>query len=441
MYKKLFYGLMTVIVIAVLGLGGLVFAGKKTSASPQTKPWVEVVSNSAWLLDKTTKEPTDDLVTGDQVEAGDIIATNNSGFANVYFPDGSVFRMEPNSEVVVSEGAYDSESEDVTAKLKVTAGRIWCKIFDLATTKSTWQVETTNAVATVRGTAFGLEAINGNTVLIGSEHDVDVQLKDPQTGQAIPDVVLKLIEGKFTTITDAEIEQVKKDKNYLPNLLKDLTPDLLNADWVKRGTGQDEYFDKIRSDLEARYPDKKEFRKEVRKYWQDKFRDDLAKQRRLGKSKVYRFLVNLQEQVAAGVETVNPTTGTNTTKPGTTPPPSSTPPSTTPPPTQAPTPVRINVLGFSNTSSVTAGQSLYFRAIVTFSDGTQQNVTDQATWSADSSIGSMNGPGVLVVPPLGQSRTVTGAIRASWKTPSGSMMNTTSTVQLTYNYQSPNTKP
>ena len=49
-------------------------------------------------------------------------------------------------------------------------GQAWSKIISLATPDSVWEVRTSTAVATVRGTAFGM-GTDGNPV-IGSENKV-----------------------------------------------------------------------------------------------------------------------------------------------------------------------------------------------------------------------------------------------------------------------------
>ena len=68
MYKKLFYGLIVAIVIIIIALFSFVKLGNSTAtASQQTSAWIEVTTPSVWQLDPSTKEPLNDLKTGDEV--------------------------------------------------------------------------------------------------------------------------------------------------------------------------------------------------------------------------------------------------------------------------------------------------------------------------------------------------------------------------------------
>ncbi len=143
-------------------------------------PWVEVLSS---LVEKKSGEEWLELISGDQLKSGDIVKTDSSGLANIYFPDGSVIRLDSNSQIVISEADYDNNTKTLKLKIKLLAGRVWSKIFELATNESYWEVETANAVAAVRGTAFGVEYENNETVVIGWENTVEVEAVDIYSGR------------------------------------------------------------------------------------------------------------------------------------------------------------------------------------------------------------------------------------------------------------------
>lgn len=60
----------------------------------EPNPWVEIVSSQAVKKDSQTGVVLVELKTGDEVKQGDILETNENGLANIYFPDGSVIRLE-----------------------------------------------------------------------------------------------------------------------------------------------------------------------------------------------------------------------------------------------------------------------------------------------------------------------------------------------------------
>lgn len=425
--------IIIVVILLVLGFGGFAFFQSKitVNANEQTRPWIEVTADSVWTVDSSTGEPKEDLTNGDELANGDIIATNNSGSAIIHFPDSSVARLEPNSKITIEETNYDPDSGEMSVKLKITAGNLWSKIFDLASTSSTWQVESSNTVATVRGTAFGFSIESNSSWIIGSEHSVNVKPIDVASGNPVGDGI-EVGQGKALTMADKDVALAKSDPNYLKTLLLDTPDQFKNAPWVLSNQSQDDYINSIRSDFEKRFTDKQEFRRELRKYWFDKFKNDLKKQHKYGKSKVYKYVMQLGEQIS---DTVNTNSG-NTKPPSGGP---NTPPITVPP--SGATPVRISIFGYSNTDNIPPGTKLIFKAIVTYSDNTQKEVTNDSTWQADSAIGTVTGPGLLSTPTYSQYPSATGQIQATWKNPAtGSLMIGKSTVQITFR-GSQNQKP
>jgi hypothetical protein len=433
MYKKLFYGLIAVLLVVVLAVGGMIKFGKnKVTASQVKDPWIEVVSPSVWQLDPETNEPDNDLQTGDEVAKGDILQTTNAGRAIVHFPDSSMLRIEPNSVVTIEEFNFETGNSKMSAKMKVSAGRVWSKIFDLATPDSSWQVETSNAVATVRGTAFGTSVDLNGSWIIGSQHSVNVEAIDPD-GKTLEGVI-EVGEGKALTMTDVDIDQAKNNREYIKTLVKDTPDEFKNADWVKSNQSQDAYYDSILSDLEKKFTDKQELRKEIAKFWFDRFQDDLARQNQEGKSKVYKYIVEVAEEVKQVVN--KPTNPKPQTPSGQTP---TTPPATPPAGSQV---TSVVVFGFSNTKNIQPGTVLLFKAYAKYSDGSQKEISSEATWQADSSIGSIVGAGQLKAPNYNQSPSVSGTISASWRNPAnGALLTGRASVNITFYQSSPNDKP
>jgi len=200
----------------------------------QNLPWVEVLSV---LVEKKAGEEWLELISGDQLKNGDIVKTDSSGLANIYFPDGSVIRLDSNSQIVISEADYDEDSKTLKLKIKLLAGRVWSKIFELATNESYWEVETANAVAAVRGTAFGVEYINDETVVIGWENTVEVEAIDVYSGRKLG--VATVSANKLLRVNETTARMSANEKYVLSDSVEDLPLEIQNLEWIKRSINAD----------------------------------------------------------------------------------------------------------------------------------------------------------------------------------------------------------
>lgn len=114
-----------------------------------------------------------DNINGDvSVEKGDINGTlrkdaiittapdPDGGSADLYFSDGSETHLDPGTTLILQEMVVDQNDKEGTVTkilLHLTNGKIWSKVARLAK-GSEFNVETTTAIAGVRGTEFGMEA-------------------------------------------------------------------------------------------------------------------------------------------------------------------------------------------------------------------------------------------------------------------------------------------
>ncbi|HDL89738.1 MAG TPA: hypothetical protein ENG14_02410 [Thermodesulforhabdus norvegica] len=104
-------------------------------------------------------------VTNDSIEEertakpGATINTAPASSATLYFSDGSITYLDPNTTLHISprtEVEQNDEDGIITKiRLKLTSGKIWNKVARLAS-ESEFNVETTAAIAGVRGTEFGI---------------------------------------------------------------------------------------------------------------------------------------------------------------------------------------------------------------------------------------------------------------------------------------------
>ena len=97
------------------------------------------------------------LKQGDTVREGDAVKTAASARLELTVPDGSRVRLGSSSQVVLSQGHFGKQGErKVTFTLWL--GRVWAKVAKRVGGDSTFEVQTHNAVAGVRGTSFAVVA-------------------------------------------------------------------------------------------------------------------------------------------------------------------------------------------------------------------------------------------------------------------------------------------
>lgn len=420
-------GLLVIIALAGIGVGR-----KRVEAEVQTKPWIEVLSTSVWELDPATQEPLNDLVTGDELEPGTVIATNNAGFAIIHFPDGSKARLANNTELKIEQAEYNPETGSLLAKFKLESGAVWSKVFDLATPESAWQVETSTAVATVRGTAFDSRVINGQSWFIGAEHNVRLQplAEDGQVMEAWVD----LVPGKMMALNQSDIAKMAKDPEAMKQLLFDTPEHIRQGDWMSQNLGQDDAIDSLLNNFRERVGDNQEIRKVVARHWYDRFKDDIKRQRRLEKSRVYRYTVRMQEGLQNAASGVIPNRIPTPQPNDTTPPATDSPDQTS----VKPTPQKVLIYPLSDTTDIPPGSQIRFKAVLIYSDKSNREITDEASWSVDKSLGRISSAGVIETPASSQEGSVSGTLTAIWTNPeNGNQLRGYTTIQITFQNADP----
>ena len=201
------------------------------SNSDASLPWIEIVASSL-------KEQTGDgefireLKSGDTIAKERVIVADASGVADIHFPDGSVARLDSSSELTIEEASFSAETETLRVRLTLLVGRVWSRAMQLASPESLWEVETANAVATIRGTAFGVEYSAGASSIFVDQNEVSFVPRDPETKE--------LLKNASVIVRPQEFVKVKSDD--MPKLREKtiaLTPAkapeaVQNAGWIKR---------------------------------------------------------------------------------------------------------------------------------------------------------------------------------------------------------------
>jgi hypothetical protein len=96
------------------------------------------------------------LKQGAALAEGDTVETYDGTKIELALADGSKVRLAPGTKVTVSEGKFASKERKVGIALWV--GRLWATVAKSVGAEDAFEVETRNAVAGVRGTAFTVQA-------------------------------------------------------------------------------------------------------------------------------------------------------------------------------------------------------------------------------------------------------------------------------------------
>ena len=401
---------LTLVVAAVVATGALLtFKSSQNVQNPADppaifnntklpeKPWLEVIKPKVFKK-SSDKKTNIELSTGDELNAGDNIQVDRNGLGAVHFPDGSILRVDSDTNFLIEDTKFEVEQERISAKITLFSGRIWSKILALVTADSVWEVKTTNVVATVRGTAFGFSFVQGKSRVLGSENTTTVKIINPNTGKPVEETKIELTEDKFVEIDNKDVGKFVQNPELVQP--KDAPAEILNLEWVKRYKAQDlEYNQKLEdlkntSGLEGR--DLRDlFRKNIYKEFEDSIKSSNPEDKK-------RQNTEPQDKSGKALDK-------NTNIPA----------KSTPAPIVSPSaPQKIEIVTKNSLEKVTEGDQIKFQAVATFKDGSTRDLTSEVVWRVIGSIGSISKAGVFLakledeVAEFGEG---SGAVVATWK--------------------------
>lgn len=109
------------------------------------------------------------------VEVGDTIVTGSDGRAEIDFYAQGLLRVETDTTIRIQESHFDPETSTFVGSVFVETGRMWNRFFEFVSPESSYEVETSSTVATIRGTAFSVDAYeDGLADIFVFESEVDV---------------------------------------------------------------------------------------------------------------------------------------------------------------------------------------------------------------------------------------------------------------------------
>lgn len=160
------------------------------------------------------------------VSNGDTVRTNEDAEASLYYFDQGTSRLFENTTVVIDGVDFSSDQSVLNGSIELKIGKVWSKLLDFLSPDSIFEVETANTVATVRGTAFLVQAedeVNEEYVYVDS-HQVDVTRK----GTAVVG-----LEEEELIVWNAFGNQVISNVDVL-------SPE--EQEWIQMNSGQDDLF-------------------------------------------------------------------------------------------------------------------------------------------------------------------------------------------------------
>ncbi|HVM90551.1 MAG TPA: FecR family protein [Verrucomicrobiae bacterium] len=124
------------------------------------------------------------------VAEGDVIETEADGSASLIWPDYGRTLIDKNAKLEVSSA--DKQGDNLNVHLKLDGGRIWTRLERLLSPSSNFDVRSSNVVATVRGTSFGVDARDASAVSIQvAESKVGVQkMASADSNNAVGEMVV-----------------------------------------------------------------------------------------------------------------------------------------------------------------------------------------------------------------------------------------------------------
>lgn len=437
--------ILTVLGIVIAGTLGLVLYQKntptQTNSEELAKAWIEIITPKAFAVDENGNEIRE-FKTGDEISKNTTIKTSDGSFVNLYLPDGSVARIDAGSTITINEALYQKTDGKLIVSIFIKTGRVWSKILGLTTPDSLWEVKTTNAVATVRGTAFGMEYKNGKSRVIGSENKVAVAPVDPKTQKVVESASVLVEPDTFVSFGNEDVEKIIKEKKALR--AEPMREEILKEKWIERSKNDDGKIEEKFEEFRKNIKNEEEVKSEFREFIQEKFMDKILEQREEDLLKedlnsendlnsLEKDLESFEKELQENIETKEEQPAENresirqTTEP-----------------TEEPirreinrtlTPKDLKIIIKTPAGELTEGIKIPIEAIVSFSDGSTRPVSGEVKLEVIGGIGRIeNG---VFVPSLDASIAEfgkgVGSIVAIWRDPQTSTELVANTPILTVN--------
>ena len=153
------------------------------------------------------------------VAVGDGVRTDFTGFAEIAYLDGSRTRLDIDTEFDVVELIDDAGVS--TTRTAMGVGRTWHRVESLG--EGEFTVETSQATATVRGTAFVLDCVSvSDCSYIVFEGIIDVTLSDGSVIEVVGPAKVEVVGGVAGPVTSVTLAELLGDPWLVANVNRDI---------------------------------------------------------------------------------------------------------------------------------------------------------------------------------------------------------------------------
>jgi len=216
-------------VAAVLILGGFALilimgGGDENTENESATPFrVSTIKTDVFIKDT---EASDFTLVPEETEAweGTLVKTSIEGRSIIESPDQKITVLDRNSEMTITQNT------EAGTTIRLHRGSTWSRIEKTLEQGEFYEIETQNAVATVRGTSFGTFSTGTTTTFVVAEGTVVTVQIDPTTRKRLLETTKEITEGnkaiietgKTTTVVPIT-EEDKSDEWYqfnIPSIIK-----------------------------------------------------------------------------------------------------------------------------------------------------------------------------------------------------------------------------
>lgn len=176
--KKILLGILALLVLGFFAERALLdsAAASLAETTPELVPHRALVMPHQGTVEirKAGSEAWVAITSETQVEQGDAVRTGAGASASLNLFEQGVARLDENATIMLEDLAWDQEKNSFVGKILLESGRLWSRLLDFMAPESAYEVRTPHLVATVRGTAFFMDASAAEHGVYVAEHLVRV---------------------------------------------------------------------------------------------------------------------------------------------------------------------------------------------------------------------------------------------------------------------------
>ncbi len=167
---------------------------------------------------------------------GDSVKTDPAGEAIITWPDDSVTRLAPGSEIQITELTIDkNDPTNSDIKYNLFNGKVWNKAMNIVNDKASYSMQSGNVVAGIRGTVFDFERQGCNVTMHVFEHAVNLPNQD-----------VDVVDGEQVTLQENCNGNENDNVNASQSgpIVEEIDPKYLESEWVTENESQDDTYDR-----------------------------------------------------------------------------------------------------------------------------------------------------------------------------------------------------